>query len=161
MRSSKTGRKISSTASAACHVAPSYLNKMLPIFSSSIFVHKNWFNRALKRSPLTLTAIQSSSLKKNGPIMPLHQTVTRFESVSFSMYVRVNFKCEWRSLQLNIDSEWQIFSETFHDNFICSHSFCQKSVERKSPRILIICQISHELTATSNAISTRWRRKKR
>ena len=27
-----------------------------------------------------------------------------------------------------------MFGETFHGNFICSQSFCQKSAERKSPK---------------------------
>ena len=37
------------------------------IFSSSIFVNKNSFNMARKRSPLTVTACPCSFSKKNGP----------------------------------------------------------------------------------------------
>ena len=46
MRSSKTGRKISSVTSVVWHVAPSCWNQMLPSFSSSNYVNKNSFNMA-------------------------------------------------------------------------------------------------------------------
>ena len=45
MRSSKTGHKTSSVGSAVWHVAPSCCNQMLPICSSSIFVHNIWFQQ--------------------------------------------------------------------------------------------------------------------
>ena len=48
--------------------------------------------------------------------------------------VCVNFIHKWRDLLFKVDSEQQIFWETFHDNFIYSQSFCQKSAERKSPK---------------------------
>ena len=55
--------------------------------------------------------------------------------VSYTTYaVCVNFIHKWRDLQFKVDSEWQIFWETFHGNFIYSQSFCQKSAERKSPK---------------------------
>ena len=42
----------------------------------------------------------------------------------------VNFICEWRDLQFNVDSERQIFlSNFFKANFIYPQSFCQKSTE--------------------------------
>ena len=42
--------------------------------------------------------------------------------------------CKWRDLQFNVDSERQIFEKLFHERFIYSQSFCQKSAERKSPK---------------------------
>ena len=48
--------------------------------------------------------------------------------------VCVNFIHEWRGLQFNDDSERQICEKLFHGRFIYSHSFCQKSAERKSPK---------------------------
>ena len=92
--------------------------------------------------------------------MPLdqnpHPTVIRFGCVDFLMYayiighynpsvriidlvshttyvVCVNFIHKWQDLQFKLNSERQIFWETFHGNFIYSQSFCQKSAERKSP----------------------------
>ena len=47
--------------------------------------------------------------------------------------VCVNFIYEWRDLQFNVDSEWQIFKKlSWHVYY--SQSFCQKSAERKSPK---------------------------
>ena len=55
--------------------------------------------------------------------------------VSHTTYVVcVNFIHKWRDLQFKVDSERQIYWETFHGNFIYSQSFCQKSAERKSLR---------------------------
>ena len=49
--------------------------------------------------------------------------------------VCVNFIHKWRNLQFKVDSERQIFRETFSwQVFIYSQSFCQKSAERKSPK---------------------------
>ena len=56
---------------------------------------------------------------------------------SFSHYlccVWVNFIYKWRDLQFTVNSERQIFCETFHGNFIYSQSFCQKPAERKPPK---------------------------
>ena len=78
--------KKSSVALAALHVAPLCWNQMLPISSSSIFVHKNSFNTSRWRSPLTVTASPCSFSKKNGQIMPVDQTVTRFGCFGFSLY---------------------------------------------------------------------------
>ena len=46
--------------------------------------------------------------------------------------VCANFIHKWRDLQFKVDSERQIFWETFHGNIIYSQSFCQKSAKRKS-----------------------------
>ena len=81
MWSLKTGRKTTSVASALCHVAPFCWNQMLPISFPSIIVNKDLFKMARLRSPFS---------KKNGPITPLdqnlHQTLTRFGCIGFSMY---------------------------------------------------------------------------
>ena len=55
--------------------------------------------------------------------------------VSHTTYiVCVNFIHKWRNLQFKVDSERQIFGETFHRIFIYSKSFWKKSAERKSPK---------------------------
>ena len=56
--------------------------------------------------------------------------------VSHTTYVVgcVNFIHKWQDLQFKVDSERQIFWETFNGNFIYSLSFCQKSAERESPK---------------------------
>ena len=55
--------------------------------------------------------------------------------VSHTTYiVRVNFVHKWRDLQFKVDSERQIFWETFHGNLIQNQSFCQKSAESKSQK---------------------------
>ena len=61
-------------------------------------------------------------------------SVRIIDLVSYTTYiVCFNFLHKWRGdLKFKVDSEWQIFWETFHRNFIYSQSFCQKSVERKS-----------------------------
>ena len=47
--------------------------------------------------------------------------------------VWVNFILEWRGLQFDVDSEWQILWENFSSQFMSySQRFCQKSAERKS-----------------------------
>ena len=62
-------------------------------------------------------------------------SVRIIDLVSHTIYVVcVNFIHKWRDLQFKVDSERQIFWETFHGNFIYSRSFCQKSAERKSPK---------------------------
>ena len=48
--------------------------------------------------------------------------------------VCVKFRHEWRDLLFNVDTERQFFKILFHGRFIYSHSFCQKSAERKSPK---------------------------
>ena len=61
-------------------------------------------------------------------------SVRIIDLVSHTTYVVcVNFIHNWRDLQFKVDSERQIFWETFHGNFIYFQSFCQKSAERKSP----------------------------
>ena len=64
----------------------------------------------------------------------IHTSLVRItDLVSNTTYVVcVNFVHKWRDLQFKVDSERKIFWETFHANFICSQSFCQKSAERKS-----------------------------
>ena len=62
-------------------------------------------------------------------------SVRIIDLVSHTTYVVcVNFIHKWRDLQFKVDSERQIFWETFHGNFINSQSFCQKSAERKLPK---------------------------
>ena len=69
-------------------------------------------------------------------------SVSIIDLVSHITYVVcVNIINEWRVLKLKADSERQIFWETFHGNFIYSQSFCQKTIERKSPKknLLSVC----------------------
>ena len=62
-------------------------------------------------------------------------SVRIIDLVSHTTYVVcVNFIHKWRDLQFKVDSERQIFWETFHSNFIYSQSFCQKSAERGNCR---------------------------
>ena len=51
-------------------------------------------------------------------------SVRIIDLVSHITYVvSVNFIHKWRDLQFKVDSERQIFWETFHGNFIYSQSF--------------------------------------
>ena len=52
--------------------------------------------------------------------------------------VNVNFIRERRELQFNVDSEQQIFWDTFHGNFIYSQSFCQKSARGSRRRNIFL-----------------------
>ena len=54
--------------------------------------------------------------------------------VIWSLQPFSQFIHNWRDLQLKVDSERQIFWETYHGNFIYSQSFFQKSAYRKSPK---------------------------
>ena len=124
---------------------------------------------------MTVTASLCLFLKKNGPIMlldqNLHQRVTRFGCVGFSMYA-----CGFSVPQMRLfylftyppRSKWAsceniVFSATID-------IFC-KSIAGPLPSIvqayiqlysfggrikLIICQISHELIVTIHEISTSW-----
>ena len=57
-------------------------------------------------------------------------SVNIIDLVSHTTYVMcVNFIHKWRYLQFKVDSERQIFWETFHGNF-----FWQKSADRISPK---------------------------
>ena len=47
------------------------------------------------------------------------------------LYVLILYMSESRNLQFAVASEQQIFEELFHDKFIYSQSFCQKSAEWK------------------------------
>ena len=68
----------------------------------------------------------------NWPLQPFSQD---YGLDSHTIHVVcVNFIPEWRDLQLNVDSERQIFEKLFHGRFIYSQSFCQKSAERKLPK---------------------------
>ena len=50
--------------------------------------------------------------------------------------VRVNFIHEWRNLQFQVDSERQTYWETFSwQVYFYSQSLCQKSAQRKLPKI--------------------------
>ena len=53
---------------------------------------------------------------------------------SICLVTVINFIHGWRVLQFNVDSERQIFEKLFHDRFIYSQSFYQKSTEKKSPK---------------------------
>ena len=60
-------------------------------------------------------------------------SVRIIDLVSHTIYVVcVIFIHKWWDLQLNVDSERQIFKKLFHGTFIYSHSFCQKSAWRES-----------------------------
>ena len=62
-------------------------------------------------------------------------SVRIIDLVSHTTYVVcVNFIHKLRDLQFKVDSERQIFWETFHGNFIYSQSFCQISTERGNRR---------------------------
>ena len=62
-------------------------------------------------------------------------SVRFMDLVSHTTYVVcVIFIHKWRDLQFKVDSERQLFWETFNGNFIYSQSFWQKSAERKSNR---------------------------
>ena len=68
----------------------------------------------------------------NWPLQPFSQD---YGLASHTTHVLcVNFICEWRDLQFNVDSERQSFEKLFHGRFIYSQSFCQKTAERKSPK---------------------------
>ena len=84
---------------------------------------------------------EASRLISQTPLIGLHtytighyNPVRIIDLVSHTTYVvGVNFIHKWQDLQFKVDSERQIFWETFHGNFIYSLSFWQKSAERKSP----------------------------
>ena len=63
-------------------------------------------------------------------------SVRIIDLVSYTTYVVCfNFICKWRNLLFNVDSEWQIVLRNFSWLiFIYSKSFCQKSVEKQSPK---------------------------
>ena len=69
-----------------------------------------------------------------GHCNPSVRIIDLISHISLSYVVRVNFIHKLRDLQFKVDSEWQIFWETFHSDFIYSQSFCQKSTERKSSK---------------------------
>ena len=63
----------------------------------------------------------------------LHPFSQDYELSSHTTYVVcVNLIHSQRDLQFKVESERQIFWETFHAKFIYSPNFCQKSAERKS-----------------------------
>ena len=71
----------------------------------------------------------------NGSYNP---SVRIIDLVSHTNYVVcVTFIHKWRDLQFKVDSELQVFWETFHGNIIYSQTICQKSVERKLSQVLI------------------------
>ena len=64
-----------------------------------------------------------------------NSSIRIIDLVSHTTYVVcINFIHKLRDLQFKVDSERQIFWETFNGNFIYSQSFCQKSVEKKLPK---------------------------
>ena len=66
----------------------------------------------------------------------LQPSVRNIDLVSHTAYVVcVNFVHKWRDLQFKVDSERQIFWETFSlQVFIYSQSVCPKSAKKKSPK---------------------------
>ena len=92
--------------------------------------HNLWYSDAF-----TLILISWNPSTYTYIIGHYNPSVRIIDLVSHTTYVVcVNFIHKWRDLQLKVDSERQIFWETFHGNFIYSQSFCQKSAERKSPK---------------------------
>ena len=86
--------------------------------------HYSYYNLPLTKGKILHTYI----------IGHYNPSVSIIDLVSHTTYVVcVNFIHKWRDLQFKVDSERQIFWETFHGNFIYSQSFCKKSAERKSP----------------------------
>ena len=65
----------------------------------------------------------------NWPLQPFNQD---YGLASYTTHiVCINFTCEWRDLQFNVDSERQIFEETFPGQVYClSQDFWQKSRPR-------------------------------
>ena len=74
--------------------------------------------------------------KRDTYVIGLYNPSVRIiDLVSHTTYVVcVNFIHKWLNLQFKVDSERQIFWETFQGNFIYSQSFCQNSAERKSSK---------------------------
>ena len=66
------------------------------------------------------------------PLIRLIDLVTHTTNV-----MCVNFIHKWRNLQFKVDSERQIFGETFHGNFIYSQGFCQHLLRGNSRKILL------------------------
>ena len=93
---------------------------------------KVWTTTLLPISQHTQLAMHTYTIGQYNP------SVRIIDLVSHNTYVVcVYFIQKWRDLRLKVNSERQIFWETSHDNFIYSQSFCQKSVERKSPKKII------------------------
>ena len=71
------------------------------------------------------------SIQKDEYIHALQPCNQDYGLASYTTHVEcINFICEWRDLQFNVDSERQIFEKHFHDRFIYSQSFCQKSADQ-------------------------------
>ena len=178
MRSSKTGRKTSSVASAVWHVALSCWNQMLPIsFSSSIFVN---FVKFVQHRPITI------AIACNGLILAYFQR----KMAQICLWTKIRTK-QWLVLGA---PAFQCMLAGFLcpkcDNFVCLHSrqdqnephlkrrfffakigiFC-KSTAGPLPSViqeytqpysvggrikLIVCQIRHELSVAIHEISTYW-----
>ena len=86
----------------------------------------------------SICGLQSQDLYKisayihNWPFQPFSQD---YDLASYTTHC-VNFIHEWRNLHFNVDSERQIFGETFHGNFIYSRSLCQRHSPKKYFRIV-------------------------
>ena len=98
--------------------------------------------------------------KKSGPIMPPHQTVTRFGCVGFSMYACgfsvpqiYLFTCPPRSKWAS--SEKMIFLPKSSSSVSRSQAHFPVFGRRIK---LIICQVWHELSVTIREISTSWKK---
>ena len=168
MRSSKTGRKTSSVASAVWYVAPSCWNQMLPISSSSIFVNKNSFKTI---SLLTVTASPCPFSMKNDTMdQNPHQTVTRFGCVGFSKYAceipvpQMRQFCLFTYPPRTQSFIWKydfFFAKIVKNNVTIFFSFVQAYTQPDSfgGRIkLIIYQIRYKLSVAIEEISTSWKK---
>ena len=92
--------------------------------SPAFYTHRTRTSTVFVKKRIKLRSVACQLLKKKVQVSSTHH----------SFCVCVNFIRGWRDLQFEVDSERQIFRETFHVNFIYSQSFFQKPTERKSPK---------------------------
>ena len=91
----------------------------------------SWWLPRWPQSETWLCVYAFHPIKNTYMISHYNLSVRIIDLVSHTTYFMcVNFIYKWRDLEFKVDSERQIFWETFHGNFIYSQSFCQKS-ERK------------------------------
>ena len=97
-------------------------------------------------SGLRLQVFSYIYFKKKKGRVGQHKAINKISTQLFSQdyglasrntyVVCVKFIHEWLDLQFKIDSERQIIEKLFHGRLIYSQSFCQESVERKSPKYI-------------------------
>ena len=69
----------------------------------------------------------------NWPLQPFSQDYSLASHATHAVWV--NFIRVWLDLQINFDSDGEIFEKLFHGRFIfCFQSFCQKSFEKKTSK---------------------------